>query len=64
MSNMQSVSNSEESSPTKEPIGEHLRQIPESQSIEVKSRNQQNTLNTSRSPREKQQEREKIEQLE
>ena len=64
MSNMQSVSNSEESSPTEEPIGEHLRQTPESQSIEVKSRNQRNTPNTSRSPREKQQEREKIEQLE
>ena len=39
MSNMQSVSNSEESLPTKEPIGEHLRQTPESQSIKVKLRN-------------------------
>ncbi|KAL4745420.1 hypothetical protein BDW72DRAFT_58968 [Aspergillus terricola var. indicus] len=64
MSNIQSVSNSEESSPTEEPIGEHLRQTPESQLIEMKSRNQRNTPNTSRRTRERQQEREKIEQLE
>ncbi|KAL6228585.1 hypothetical protein BDW75DRAFT_246608 [Aspergillus navahoensis] len=64
MSNIQSTPNSEESSPTDESRGEPSGQTPESQSIEAGTRNQRNMPNTSRSPREKQQEREKIVQLE